>query len=122
MDWLREVAVLVLLIYLAYQIGKLPERLDRYLRSFAVEYKRWSDRDTLHDKIIQEEREIRSPEHVANLKQQRRTRRMEMNRENEANTFRRMEAATAEAIERRNQKALKELDEEIEREKQTSQP
>jgi len=116
MDWLGEVVVLVVLVYLAYQVGKLPDRLDRYLRSFAVEYKRWSDRDTLHDEVIRREREISFPEHVATLKQERRTRRMEMNREEAANAFRRIDSATADAIERRNQETLKELDDEIERE------
>lgn len=117
MSWLSEVVVLVLLVYLAYQLVKLPERFDQYLRSFAVEYKRWSDQDTLYDEVIRREREISLPEHVATLKRQRRTRRIEMDRENDANVFRRVDSATVEAIERRNEERLKELDEEIEREK-----
>jgi hypothetical protein len=116
MNWLTELVLLVFLVYLAYQLRKLPEKLDRYLRSFAVEYKRWFDQDTLYDEVIRQEREISFPEHVARLKQQRRTRRMEMNRENDANVFRRVDSATAEAIERRNQERLRELDEEINQE------
>jgi hypothetical protein len=116
MEWLSDVFVLAVLIYLAYQVGKFPEQLDRYVRSLAVEYKRWADRDRLYERIIKHEQNVRTPNNVASLKQRRRTRRLEMNRENDADAFRRVGPEMAALSEQRNEAELKLMDEEIERE------
>jgi hypothetical protein len=103
MDWYSKAVVFAFLVYLAFQVERIPSRLDRWLRSLAIEYKRWSDQDSVHARVIREERDKNQSE--------RRIRRMEMNREDEANSFRKIDDRTAKHIAKRNEEELKQLDE-----------
>ena len=41
-DWMLNVALLVVLLYVAYQIDALSRRVDKRLRALAVDYKNWA--------------------------------------------------------------------------------
>ena len=53
-DWMLNVALLVVLLYVAYQIHALPRRVDKRLRALAVDYKNWASTDESYWRTIKE--------------------------------------------------------------------